>query len=91
MLKKCVIAALTYTAVESPKTRHPGARGSLLRVRMSCARSIRGCGASEASADQRDTMPPGRKPLSFHMSFFALNIMAFIVSLDVTILAVEDP
>lgn len=32
-----------------------------------------------------------KKPLSFHLSFLALNIMVFIVSLDATTLAVAIP
>ncbi|KAK1749646.1 MFS general substrate transporter [Echria macrotheca] len=35
--------------------------------------------------------PSAKKPFSFHMSFLALNIMVFIVSLDATILAVAIP
>ena len=47
---------------------------------------------SDASG-QPTTLPPPNPPksLSFHMSFLALNIMVFIVSLDATILAVAIP
>lgn len=45
-----------------------------------------------ATPDQTTcNLPPTKKPLSFHMSFLALNIMVFIVSLDATILAVAIP
>ncbi|KAK4450481.1 major facilitator superfamily domain-containing protein [Podospora aff. communis PSN243] len=48
-------------------------------------------GTGVASADAPTTPRRAKKPLSFHMSFLALNIMVFIVSLDATVLAVAIP
>jgi hypothetical protein len=45
---------------------------------------------------EQEQMPPkngrkAKKPLSFHMTFLALNICVFLVSLDATALSVAVP
>ncbi|KAK0623889.1 major facilitator superfamily domain-containing protein [Immersiella caudata] len=48
-------------------------------------------GVEEAATYAPTTTRRAKKPFSFHMSFLALNIMVFIVSLDATVLAVAIP
>lgn len=47
--------------------------------------------ATDGSTTPGAAPPPNKKPFSFYMSFLALNIMVFIVSLDATVLAVAIP
>lgn len=41
--------------------------------------------------DQDTSADPPKKDLSFYLSFFALNVTVFIVSLDITALTVAIP
>ncbi|KAL7627927.1 hypothetical protein AAE478_002122 [Parahypoxylon ruwenzoriense] len=47
--------------------------------------------AIEVVEAQADEGTPVKKPLSFHLSFFAINILVFLFSLDATTLSVAIP
>ncbi|PVH93499.1 MFS general substrate transporter [Periconia macrospinosa] len=46
---------------------------------------------ASSSRDQEDATRSEKKPLSFHLSFLAINIMVFMISIDATALAVAIP